>query len=93
MNSRGWNGENETASSAVISQMNPFQRFQKYVPVVCVFVIPVRVCLSLIRLSQFVGLIVHPQTVTLLSLSKIILTTFSSHFLSLVVIGILLGGW
>lgn len=90
--SHGLDGNDVSIPSAVISQMSPFQMFQKYIPVVCVFVIPVSVCFSLVRPSQFVGLIVHPQTVTLFSLSKIILTTFSSHFLSLVVIGIFLGG-
>ena len=58
---------------------------------VCVFGIPVCLCGVWILISPFLGLIDRPQTVTLFSPSKIILTTYSSHLLSFVVIGILLG--
>ena len=61
---RDLSGRNESTPSAVISIMNPFQIFQKYIPVVCVFVIPVGVHLSCCSLSLLLGLIVRPQTVT-----------------------------
>lgn len=59
---------------------------------VCVFDIPVCLYEEWILFSPFLGLIDRPQTVTLFSSSKIILTTFTFHLLSFVVIGILLGG-
>ena len=59
---------------------------------VCVFDIPVCLYGEWILFSPFLGLIDRPQTVTLFSSSKIILTTFTFHLLSFVVIGILLGG-